>query len=208
MPLWSPPGVVEVRHVAALVFGGDADGEAADLDVVNEERRAEELAPAEDAEGEAVDGDEGLVAGEVVGVELESGAGDLEAFEEGDLELVELDAAVKAGAEGVNDFGFEDGIGVVEKDFAGDEGGDDEHGDDGADPDEDAAEPALAVGGIEELFRTWRIRRRRILSFFHRVRHRNRPFAGLPVADELERLCVRAGIGLGGCMGERRNPGL
>lgn len=139
--------VVEVRHVAALIFGRDADGESCDLDVMDEDRSAEELAPAEDAEGEAIDSDHGAVAGEVVGVELEPGAGDLEAFKEGNLEFVEFDAAVKAGAEGFDDFRFQDGTGAVEEDVAGDEGRDDEDGEDGANPDEDAAEPAVAVKG-------------------------------------------------------------
>jgi len=136
----------EVRHVGALVFGRHVDGEAVDLDVVDEDGRAEELAPAENAEGEMVDGDERGVDLEVVGVKLQSGAGNLEAFEQGDLELIELDAAVKAGAEGLNDFGFEHGAGAMEEDIAGNEGRDDHDGQDGADPDEDAAEAALAVG--------------------------------------------------------------
>ena len=110
------------------------DGEAADLDVVDDDGGVQELAPVEDAEAEVVDGDQGLMAVEVVGVELEAVAGDLEAAGEDHVELGEFDAAVEAVAEGLDNFGFEHGAGATEEDVAGDERGDGEDSEDGADP--------------------------------------------------------------------------
>jgi hypothetical protein len=121
------------------------DVEACDLDVVNDDGGVKKLMPVEDVEGEAVDGDHGLVAVNVVGVELEAGAGDLETVGEGGVELIELDAAVEAGAEGFNDFGFEQWAGAMQIDVAGDEGGNDEDDDDGADPEKSDHERVMAA---------------------------------------------------------------
>lgn len=129
-------GAAEMGHVGALIFGRKVDAEAGDLDVVDDDGGMEELVPVEDAEAEVVDGDHGFVAVKVVGVELEAVAGNLEAIGEDHMEFGELDAAVEAVAEGLNDFGFEHGAGAVEEDVAGNEGGDGENGEDGGDPEE------------------------------------------------------------------------
>ena len=105
----------------------------------------EELAPVEDAEGEAIDLDEGIGHVEVVGIELEAGAGDLESAQESGVELVELDAAVKAGAEGFDDFGFEGGAGAMQEDVGGDDGRDEEDEADGDDPEENGEEGAMTA---------------------------------------------------------------
>jgi hypothetical protein len=94
-----------------------------------------------------IDGEHGLVAVEVVGVELETAAGDLEAAVEDGAELVELNAAVEAGAEGLDDFGFEKRLGAAEKDIAGDESGDGKDREDGADPKESDNEAVMAAAG-------------------------------------------------------------
>jgi hypothetical protein len=118
----------------------------------------QELMPVEDAEAEVVNGDHGLIAVEVVGVELESVAADLESAGEDGVELVELDAAVETGAEGFDDFGFEHGCGAAEKDVAGNESGDSEDGEDRADPEEsdDEAMMAAAMRGRSGGFGGWR----------------------------------------------------
>ena len=142
-------GLVHLRHVGALIFGREMDVEAGDLDVVDDDGRVEELMPVEDAEGEAVDGNHGVVAVEVVGVELEACAGDLEAADKSGVELVELDAAVEAGAEGFNDFGFEHGAGAMEIDVAGDEGGDGEDEEDGGGPEKGDGEGMMTAAALD-----------------------------------------------------------
>ena len=137
--------LVEVRHAGALGFGREMDVEAGDLYAVDDQRRVEKLAPVVDAEGEAVDLDEGIGHVEVIGIELEAGAGDLEAAKEGGVKLVELDAAVKAGAEGFDDFGFERGAGAMQEDVGGDDGRDEEDGEDGDDPEESEQEGAMTA---------------------------------------------------------------
>ena len=134
-----------MRHVGALFFGREVNAEAGDLDVVDDDGGMQELMPVEDAEAEVVNGDHGLIAVEVVGVELESVAADLESAGEDGVELVELDAAVETGAEGFNDFGFEHGCGAAEKDVAGNESGDSEDGEDGADPEKSDDEAMMAA---------------------------------------------------------------
>src|ERR1700728_3678610 len=75
-------GLVHLRHVGALIFGWQMDVEAGDLDAVDDDGGMEKLMPVEDVEREMVDGDHGLVGVEMVGVEFEAGAGDLEAVDE------------------------------------------------------------------------------------------------------------------------------
>jgi len=53
------------------------------------------------------------------------------------VEGPEVNAAVEAGAEGVDDFFFEQGAGAVEKDVAGDEGGDEKNAGNATSPGED-----------------------------------------------------------------------
>jgi len=131
------------------IFGREMDVEAGDLDTVDEHGRLEELAPVIGVEGEVVDLDEGVAAVEVVGIELEAGAGDFETADEVDVEGVELDAAVETGAEGFDDFGFEHGADAVQEDIGGDERGDDEDGEDGGGPEKNEHEGAVtaALGG-------------------------------------------------------------
>ena len=83
----------------------------------------------------------------MIGVEFEAGAGDLEAIDEGGVELIELDAAVEAGAEGVDDFGLKRGAGAVQEDVAGDESRDDEDGCDGAEPQKSDDEGVMTARG-------------------------------------------------------------
>ena len=126
------------------------DVEAGDLDAIDDQGSMEKLTPVEDAEGEAIDLDDGVVHVEVVGIELEAGAGDLEAAEEGGVELVELDAAIEAGAEGLDDFGFEDGAGAMEENVGGDDGCDEQDDADGDDPEENGEEGAMTARECRE----------------------------------------------------------
>ncbi len=134
-----------MRNAGALGFGRQVDIEAGDLDAVDDQRGMEKLAPVVDAEGEAVDLNEGVGHVEVVGIELEARTGDLEAAKEGGVELVELDAAVKAGAEGFDDFGFERGACAMEEDVGGDDGRDEEDDEDGDDPEDRNQEGAMTA---------------------------------------------------------------
>ncbi len=138
-----------VRHVSTLGLWREMDVEAGDLDAVDDEGSVEELMPVVDPEREMVNGDHRLGAVEVVGVEFEAGTGDLESTKERGMELVELDAAVEAGAEGLDDFGLEHGAGAMQEDVGGDDGCDDEDGDDGDGPEENEQEDAMAPGARE-----------------------------------------------------------
>jgi len=138
-------GLVHLRHAGALGFGRQMDIEAGDLDAIDDQRSVEKLVPVVDAEGEAIDLDEGIGHVEVVGIELEAGAGNLETAQEGGVELVELDTAVKAGAEGFDDFGFEGGAGAMQEDVGGDDGRDDQDEEDGDDPEESDQEGAMTA---------------------------------------------------------------
>ena len=141
-------GLLRLIHWVRI-FGREMDVEAGDLDTVDEHGRLEELAPVIGVEGEVVDLDEGVAAVEVVGIELEAGAGDFETADEVDVEGVELDAAVETGAEGFDDFGFEHGADAVQEDIGGNEPGDDEDGEDGGGPEKNEHEGAVtaALGG-------------------------------------------------------------
>ena len=81
MPLWlrSLAGfwrLVNVRHVGALgIWGGKWIWRPETWTRLMTQGGVEELAPVEDAEGEAIDLDEGIGHVEVVGIELEAGAG-------------------------------------------------------------------------------------------------------------------------------------
>ena len=138
--------LVHARHAGALGFGWQMDIEAGDLNAIDDQRGVEELTPVVDAEGEAVDLDEGIGHVEVIGIELEAGAGDLEAAKEGGVELIELDAAVKAGAEGFDDFGLERGACAVQEDVGGGDGRDEQDEEDGDDPEENSEEGAMTAG--------------------------------------------------------------
>ena len=81
----------------------------------------------------------------MVGKELESVAGDLEAAGKDSVELGELDAAVETGAEGFDDLRFKDGFGAMEEDVAGNEGRDGEDRENGADPEEGHDETVMAA---------------------------------------------------------------
>ena len=141
-------GTGEVGDVRALGFGRHVDGETANLDAIDDNGSRDELTPSVSVEGEALDLDEGIGHVEVVGVELEAGSVDFKAFDQGDVEAVELDTAVETGAEGFNDFFFEDGAGAVEQNVARYQESNDEDGGDGAQPEKNAMEGAvLGIAG-------------------------------------------------------------
>ena len=84
---------------------------------------------------------------EAVGDDAEAATGDGEALRGGDCELVELDVGVKAGGEGVDDAGAEEGLSAVEDDADGDGEGDGEQQEGGAGPEEDALPAGAWLGG-------------------------------------------------------------
>ena len=103
----------------ALVFGRDLDGHALDGDLAHVHRGVEHAQPG-DAEAEFRDGDERDVGEEAVRIETQPLALNLEAAEDGDGEAAELDPAVEAGGEGLDDAGAQHGRGAVEGDLRGD----------------------------------------------------------------------------------------
>ncbi len=90
-------------------------------DPVDAQWRAEELLPPEQMEAEVAGPEHGLAHAQMVGIETQTSAGDLKSVNHGNFEPLQFDAAVEPGAEGLDEFGLDHGVGAVQQDFAGDE---------------------------------------------------------------------------------------
>ena len=122
-----PRRFFEVAPARASAAAG-LDGESADMNGVDAGRLDEEADDA-GAEGELAQGDDGIVGAGgddiVRRIDAQAAAGDLKTVEQRDVERIELDLAVEARAEGLNDAALEDGAGATQHDL----GNDGEHDD-------------------------------------------------------------------------------
>src|SRR5580698_8504650 len=108
----------------AILLGRNVDVESADVhaaDVHGLDEKAHDAG----AKVEVLDRDEGLRGARgddvVRGIDAQAAAGDLKAMEKRDIERIQLDFAVKAGAEGFDDAALQDGAGAAQHDFSDDD---------------------------------------------------------------------------------------
>jgi len=108
----------------AIFPGRDVDVQAADVHAADVHGLDEEASDA-GAKVEVPDGDERVVGAggdDVVrGIDAQAAAGDLQAVQQRDVERVQLDLALEAGAEGFDDAAFEDGAGMMQHDLSDDD---------------------------------------------------------------------------------------
>ena len=119
---------LDLAVVLLRLFGGlltvflrrDVDDESADVHAVDMHGLDEEAHDA-GAEVEVLDGDERVRCSRgddvIRRIDAQAAAGDLQAMEHRDVERIELDLALEAGAERLDDAAFEDGGGVTQNDL-------------------------------------------------------------------------------------------
>ena len=131
-------------HLAALFARGQIEDESGEVDGVDVFGRAEEIVKGH-AEREFPDLDQRLNSWlAVVGIQLaedpEACSGNAKTLEEGDLQGIQLDAALESGGERIDDDGAQGGLG------AGDHDGEAREGDDGDESEGGDPAPTIAQG--------------------------------------------------------------